>query len=149
MDDGDLSHRQRPQTLVRARQTNILIVQTACAYFVLAYCAGFVMGTFRFLALEPAIGPLAAVAVETPFIVAFCWVAWAVVRRRCGSSLKPMARLTIGILWLAFLLTAEVVLGMVARGFTFETILASFGNPEGQLGLAAQILSASFPLIQS
>jgi hypothetical protein len=149
MDKEILSHRQRPQTLVRSRQTNMLIVQTAWAYFILAYCAGFVLGTFRFLALEPAIGPLAAVAVETPFIVAFCWIAWAAVRRRCDSSFKPMARLTIGILWLAFLLTAEVVLRMVARGFTLETILASFGNPEGQLGLAAQILCASFPLMQS
>jgi hypothetical protein len=98
----------------------MLPLRTAWAYFIPSYRAGFLLGAFRVFALEPAMGPVAAVVAETPFLVAFYWFAWAAVLRRSCSGFKPAARLAISISWLALLIAAEIGLGMLLRGFSLE-----------------------------
>ena len=124
------------------------IVWTALFYFSLAFAAGFALGVVRGLVVEPAVGPLMAVLIEAPFIVAVCWFACGAAVRRFSPPAAPSARLAVGALWLCLLIAAEAGVGLWARGLSLADTLAAFVAPAGLVGLAAQIVCAAFPLVR-
>lgn len=123
-------------------------LKAGCAYFASAFALGFALGTLRVLLVEPRLGALNAVLLETPFMLAASWLLcgfW-IKRFLVGSGVAP--RLGMGALAFALLIGAEMLLGRYGFGRAFHEILAAYGTAAGAAGLAAQILFGLFPLVQ-
>lgn len=122
------------------------ILWAASAYFALVFAAGFALGTLRVLVLAPALGPLAAVALELPVMLAISWVVarWSVLRH--GVPARAAPRLVMGALAFALLIAAEAALGIWGFGQTARGFVAAFSTPEGALGLAGQAAFGLMPL---
>ena len=117
------------------------------AYFALAFTAGFVLGTFRVLVLAPRLGATGAVLLELPVMLAVSFLAarWSV--RRFAVPDRAGPRLAMGGLAFALLILAETLLGLALFGRTLAGQVATYAEPEGYLGLSAQVLFALMPLV--
>lgn len=120
----------------------------ALAYFAPVFAAGFALGTLRVLLLAPALGGVAAVALELPVMLALAWVAarWAAERFEVPAAAAP--RLAMGGLAFVLLIAAEAALGIWGFGRGGTEIVAGFVTAEGILGLAGQVAFAFVPLVQ-
>lgn len=122
------------------------MIRPAIAYWLGVFALGFVLGTVRTLWLEPRLGPLPAVALELPVMLAASWY-WAG-RVLAGHSLPTRtAALATGILALTLLLASELALAL-ALGGTAGAWLAALTRPPGALGLTGQVLFALFPALR-
>jgi len=122
-------------------------IRAGVAYFAVVFAAGFVLGTIRTLFLAPRIGPLAAVLVELPLMLAIAWFICRWLVRRLGLGDGWTTRLSMGVLAFVLLLAAELVLSLVLFGGTAVGFIASLGTPEGAAGLAGQLAFAAIPLL--
>lgn len=117
-------------------------------YFALAFAAGFLLGSVRVIALEPALGGTAAVALELPVMLAISWLACGWTLRRWRVSPAPAHRLVMGLSAFGLLMAAETATGMLLMGRTAAQQWEAVLSPAGRLGLAAQIAFAAFPLLR-
>lgn len=116
-------------------------------YFAVVFAAGFALGVLRTLVLEPALGPVAAVLVELPVMLAVAWMTCARLRRRW-----PLARagaLVMGGVAFALLMAAEAGVSMGLAGRSLAEHWALYGDTAHRLGLAGQVAFALFPLVQA
>lgn len=115
-------------------------------YFAIVFAAGFALGTVRTLWLAPAIGSLAAVAIELPFMLAASWMAcgWCL-RRFSISDLGQRARM--GALAFLFLMAAEASLAVGIFGLSLDAYAAGLLTAAGMLGLTGQLVFAAMPLL--
>ncbi len=116
-------------------------------YFAMVFIAGFCLGVLRTLLVEPLLDPMLAVALELPIILGVAWLACARILVR-----GPLSRAGAGVMGaLAFLLLmlGEAMLSMLLGGRSRSGHLALYGQPAHQLGLAAQLVYALFPVIQA
>jgi hypothetical protein len=90
----------------------------AAIYFALVFGAGFVLGSVRVLWLEPQTGIRAAELLEMPVMLAVILAAARFLVRR-----YPVPYLRTGLLALAMLLGAEIVLGVTLRGLSVQRVL--------------------------
>ncbi len=119
--------------------------RAALAYTGLAFALGFLLGPLREFLFAPQIGRLAALLLELPVMLAFCW--W--VAPRLMRRLPPgLARLRAGLAALGFLLLLEFVLGLALRGFTLAEWGAQFRTREGAVTLAGYLLFAAIPALR-
>ncbi len=123
-------------------------LRAAVPYFLAVFAVGFVLGTLRVLVLAPALGAVAAVALEVPLMLVVAWYAsrWAVARHRVPAREGP--RLAMGGFAFALLMAAELMLGVWGFGQSLAGILAGYVMPEGMLGLAGQVAFALVPTAQ-
>jgi hypothetical protein len=123
-----------------------MLLKPALAYFAPVFAAAFAVGALRVTLIAPATGPLAAVALEVPLILAFSWaVAGRVLRR------WPMPRsgaLAMGGLAFLILMLAEFALALALSGQTPRTYAGTFLTAPGALGLAGQIGFALIPALR-
>lgn len=119
------------------------------AYFALVFAAGFALGTIRVLAVGPGPGNVAAVLVELPVMLAIAWLACGRIARRFAVPERPAPRAAMGGLAFALLMLAELGVSILAFGRTPAEHLATYRNAASQLGLAAQLAFALFPLVQA
>lgn len=118
------------------------------AYFALVFALGVVLGTVRVLLLLPRIGEVPAVLLEVPVMLAFSWWACALLARRLDVPATPTARLVMGALAFALLMTAEFGLGSWAFGRSVTEQLLRLRETPALIGLAGQLVFATLPLIQ-
>jgi len=123
-------------------------IRAGLAYAALVFAAGFVLGALRTLAIAPAAGELAAVALELPLILGLSWLACGAVLRRIAVAPQAGPRLGMGTAALAALLAAEVALSALAFGRGLAEWAASLARPAGALGLAGQGVFALFPWLR-
>ncbi len=123
------------------------VLLAAATYFVLVFAAGFVLGVVRTLWLAPAVGPLAAVAIELPVILGVAWLACARVLRRW--PLAPAQAAATGALAFALLLGAEAALSLLLAGRSLADHLALYAQAPNLLGLAGQIAFAALPWLRA
>ena len=117
------------------------------AYFIVVFAAGTILGAIRMLLVAPAIGKLAAVALELPILLGWSWiVAGWLLRRRVPPS--RAFRLVMGGTGFALLLAAELSLTLLLPGSSVVAFLARYREPAEQLGLAGQIGFALLPLVR-
>lgn len=117
-------------------------------YFAIVFAAGFVLGTVRVLVLEPVLGGFAAVAIETPVILAVSWIVSGVLIRRLAIAPGLAARLVMGVSAFFFLLTAELGLSVLGFGLSATEFAAGLMEPAGLLGLTAQLVFAAMPTLR-
>lgn len=122
-------------------------VRAGILYFAMVFAAGFVLGTIRTLVLAPRIGALGAVLTEFPLMLIIAGMAclWLVRRFDIGSAWTE--RLLMGVVAFVLLMVAELILSLVVFGGTAAGFVASFGTPEGAIGLAGQVAFAAMPLL--
>lgn len=115
-------------------------------YAAAAFATGFAFGTIRVLLVEPALGPVWAVALELPAMLGVSWaIATAIVRRMAiPSAAGP--RLAMGISGLVLLLACETGLGL-ALGTGIAGQIAAYATPRGWLTLIGQAGFAVIPLL--
>lgn len=118
-------------------------VKAALAYTLPVFAVAFVLGALRVTLIAPRTGPLVAVALEVPVVLALSWaVAGRVLARWPGSGRPALAASAFALLMLLELATA------LAFGQTVAQFLAAMTTPAGALGLAGQIGFALIPLLR-
>ena len=117
-------------------------------YWAIVFALGFVMGTLRVLVLAPLLGPVAAVSLELPIMLAGSWLACGWSLRRFGVGKAFAERAAMGLLAFTLLILAEFALSTLLFGRTAAEHWASYATTEARLGLAAQVLFATFPLLR-
>jgi hypothetical protein len=101
----------------------------------------------RALVLEPLAGPVAAVALELPLMLAWAWWVCAALVRR-NPRLTVGEALTMGTSAFACLLLAEAALSVWLADRSVAEHLALYREPAHALGLSGQLLFAAWPLVQ-
>lgn len=122
-----------------------LVVKAALAYTLPVFAVAFLLGALRVTLVAPQTGPLLAVALEVPVVLALSWaVAGRVLARwPAPNSQRPaLALLAFVLLMLLELLTA------LAFGQTPAQFLSAMTTAPGALGLAGQIGFSLIPLIR-
>jgi hypothetical protein len=121
------------------------VVKAAFAYFVPVFAIAFALGTLRVTLIAPVTGPLLAVALEVPLVLALSWaVAGRVLRR---WPLPPPARVRMGAMAFALLMLAELLIAL-AFGQTETAFLQAMTTLAGALGLAGQIGFGLIPMVR-
>ena len=122
------------------------MLKSALLYFAITFSAGFVFGSFRMLFLVPRVGEVAAVLIEGPFIlfVSFLIARW--VLRCFAPTAGAGRRLSIGLIALALLLGAELLMSLI-RGMSPQEFVDSLFKTAGAIGLGGQVLFSLIPLL--
>ncbi len=123
-------------------------LRAGAAYFAIVFAIGFVLGTIRVIFVIPRIGETNAVLIELPLMLALSWAACMGLARRFAVSTGAEARLAMGGVAFALLMLGELGVSVFGFGRTVAEHFATYLTPGAQLGLAAQIGFALFPLIQ-
>ena len=119
-------------------------------YAACVFPIAFVTGGLRtiLLATFRALEPVWAVAIALPAILAAAWLA-------CGWALSIgsvpatcTARVMMGLVALFLIVAAEAMLTGAVTGNGLAGVTASYTRPEVLLGLAGQLVFATFPLIR-
>lgn len=116
-------------------------------YGILAFAAGFVLGSLRVFWLAPAIGDPFAVAAELPVMLAisFFLCRWLIARLDVDRGIRPRA--VMGLAGFLCLMALELALAVLGFGVDPGAFLRGFATPVGALGLAGQIAFALIPLL--
>lgn len=120
-------------------------LSTGAVYFGLVFAVGFVFGTIRVLFVVPVLGESAAEILETPLMLGASFLAarWVVRRFRVPSGARH--RLPVGLLALALLLLAELVVVLELRGISLAQYLASRDPLAGVVYLVSLAIFALMP----
>ena len=116
-------------------------------YAIIVFAIGFILGTIRVLLVLPRLGQTAAVVIEAPMMLAASWFVcrWCVNRLDVRCTIP--ARSSMGLVAFLALMSLEVALGAVF-GRSLADQLAIYETLAGAIGLAAQAIFATFPVIQ-
>ena len=123
------------------------VLTSGLAYFALVFGTGFVLGAIRVPFLVPRLGERAAELIEMPVMfVAIVMSARFVVRR---FALPPATGVLLptGVIALALLVAAELLLAVVLQGQPLTQYIASKDPVSGSVYLAMLLLYAAMPLI--
>ena len=118
-------------------------------YFAIVFAVGFVLGAIRVLVVIPRFGATNAVLIELPVMLALSWIACGSLVRRFGIPPRFGARAVMGGVAFALLMVAEAGVSVFGFGRTLGEHLAAYQTVGVQLGLAAQIAFALFPVLQA
>ena len=116
-------------------------------YFAGVFAVAFLLGTIRTLWVVPAVGAMAAVAIEVPIIwaVSWWWGRRLLAREPVHAGAGAGARAIMGGTAFVWLMLAELALSL-AFGRTAAEHLALMLVPAGLLGLAGQLVFAALPV---
>jgi hypothetical protein len=122
--------------------------EAGALYALTVFLIGFILGTIRVLLIVPRLGEIAAVSLETPFMLAASWFVcrWCVDRLDVPRRIGP--RSLMGAVAFVVLMAAEFALGWSGFGRSVSEQLAGCGSAVGAIGLAAQMVFAMFPVMQ-
>jgi hypothetical protein len=122
------------------------IILAALAYVLPVFVVAFGLGALRVSLVAPQVGPLAAVALELPLVLALSWMVAGRVLRHWPQSGRQ-GRLALGALAFLILMLLELVTAL-AFGQSPAAFLAAMATPPGALGLAGQIGFGLIPLVR-
>lgn len=124
-------------------------LKAGLAYFSIVFAIGFALGAVRTLVFAPRMGELRAVLLELPIVLTASWLVCRWVLKRWSVSDRASDRLIMGAIAFALLIAAETAVGVLAFGRSIAAHFASYGSTSARVGLAAQVLFALFPLLNS
>lgn len=125
--------------------TGMRLAGAAFFYFAIVFGAGFLLGPIRVLLLEPSLGPLSAVALEAPFLLAVMIAAARLIPCAMRLDLRPVTLLACGGLALVMQQMADLAVGIALRGMDLGAQMARFATVEGLIYLALLVLFALMP----
>lgn len=120
------------------------------AYAAMVFAFAFVTGAIRTVLTSQNFGitPLIGVLIELPIILLFAWRVCDSVMRWMRVSPDLSVRLLTCATALIAMLAAEYSLSALVLGRSLPDFLATYGQPEAMIGLAGQIIFATFPLFR-
>ncbi len=122
-------------------------IKAGLAYFALVFGAGFVLGALRVSLLVPRFGERISELAEMPLMFAVVVFAARFVMRRFAVPPSIPARLGTGLLALALLLAAELLLAVVLQERSLADYIASRDPVSGSVYLAMMALFALMPVL--
>ncbi len=125
----------------------IAALKAGTVYFALVFAVGFVLGTIRVFGLAPLVGESGAVAIELPVMLLASWIICRHIMRALLIA-RTSQRAVMGALALSLLLMAEFLISVLLLGKSPSEHFAAYREFSTQLGFAAQIAFALFPLMQ-
>lgn len=123
-------------------------IRAGLFYFLAVFAVGFLLGTVRTLVVVPAIGALAAVALELPLMLLASWWLCGVVLRWFPVPNAALLRLTMGGSAFLLLMAAELALAVWGFGQPPAVYVTRFAGLAEKLGLAGQVGFALMPLFR-
>ena len=117
------------------------------AYFALVFGAGFVLGSIRVPFLVPRFGERIAELIEMPFMLVVVWASARFIIRRFVLPTATSVRLGVGLVALALLLVAELLLAVAIQSQSVGEYVASRDRVSGSVYLAMLVLFSVMPLI--
>ena len=114
-------------------------------YFVLVFGAGFLLGSARVLLLVPTLGVRMAELLEMPIMLLVIVLAARLVNRKFLEGLRIARRLCAGLIALALLVTAELLLAVALTGASIASYVASRDPVSGSVYLVMLMLFALMP----
>jgi len=117
-----------------------------CAYFALVFLVGALLGPLRIFVATPWVGPVAAVLIELPLLLAASWLICTRLASHCAVPTAARSRLVMGGVAFALLMVAEFALTIFVLGGTAASHFARYRAPDALLGLAGQLAFALMPL---
>lgn len=121
-------------------------IKAGMAYFALVFAAGFVLGSIRVPFLVPRLGERVAELVEMPFMLVVVLVSARFITRRFALPANVLARLGAGLLALALLIAAELLLTVAFQEQSLGDYIASRDPVSGTVYLVMLVLFAAMPL---
>lgn len=125
----------------------LALAKAALFSAIAVFAFGVVFGTLRIFLLIPHVGPLAAVLVELPFMLAVSAFVWAWTLRRFGIPQDVAKRLIAGLGAFIILMGLEFSLSWLMSEAGPERFVSEIINPAGLLGLAGQFAFGLMPLV--
>ncbi len=127
-------------------------VPAGVVYFAIVFAAGFALGVLRVLVLmprlSPSLGGTIAILIELPFILTTSWVVCRRLIAHFHVADVAAARLLMGALAFALLITAEVLLATLGFGRDLAEQIHRYRKLPELLGLLGQLAFAAFPWVQ-
>lgn len=117
------------------------------AYFALVFGAGFVLGVLRVSFLVPRCGERLAELAEMPVMFLVIVISAICVTCRFAIPLSTSARLGMGLLSLALLLAAELIMAIALQNRSLADYIASRDPVSGTVYLAMLVLLAVMPIL--
>lgn len=124
-------------------------LKAGMAYFSLAFGAGFVMGAIRVPFLVPRLGERIAELIEMPFMLVVIFLAARFITQRFDLPATAPVRLGAGLLALALLIAAELLLAVALQDRSLCDYVSSRDPVSGTIYLVMLVLFAAMPLLIS
>jgi hypothetical protein len=98
------------------------LIITALKYFSIVFGAGFILGTFRVMILEPSLGLRLAELLEAPVMALVILLAARWITKRCCQGCSARERLRVGMVAAALVLLADLIVGLGLRGISVAEV---------------------------
>jgi hypothetical protein len=123
------------------------VVLAAILYFVIVFCAGFLLGAVRVTVLEPRLGETIATLCEAPFLLVAIVLAarWLPVKLGMEPTIRSLAAMGVGALVLQQL--TDFGVGILVRGIAPAQHVAHLLTPAGWIYLALLVAFAAMPVM--
>lgn len=131
------------------RNATVPALRASVIYFLLVFMAGFMLGLVRIPILVPRLGERLAELLEIPVMLAVMFFASRHVVRRFAISGFPSRAIAVGVLALAFLVGAELLLAVVLTQSTVSEYIARKDPVSGAAYVASLLLYAALPWLQA
>jgi len=119
------------------------------------FFAGFALGVIRILWLIPKFGEVQSALMEIPFMLLFCWylskqclLAWYCCQVCLSWTDEHTDINTMGITAFVTLILLETFMSVTLLHKTLGEIEQDLVSTKGTVGLVAQVIASSFPMIQ-
>ncbi|WP_216908232.1 hypothetical protein [Synechococcus sp. CCY 0621] len=123
------------------------ILRAAATYFALVFGTGFVLGAVRVPLLVPRLGERLAELLEMPWMALAMVLAARLVVQRQLPGRGPLPRAAAGALALAFMVAAELAVGLLLQQRPLQDVLIGRDPVSGAVYLALLLLYALLPLL--
>jgi hypothetical protein len=116
-------------------------------YFAIVFGVGFLLGPIRIFWVVPRLGARTAELLEAPIMLAVSIVAARWIVRRLAVPSRVGSRLGMGLIALAFMLTAEFSLVLWLRGLTIREYIATRDPVSGAVYYLTLAVFAILPML--
>lgn len=126
----------------------MMVARCAAAYFALVFAAGFLLGSVRVPLLVPRMGERLAELAEMPLMLVAIFLAAGHVVRRYGGRIGARDWLVVGVLALALMVIAELLLAGVLAGRDIGEYIAARDPVSGSVYLVMLLVFAAMPWLR-
>ena len=123
-------------------------LRAGIAYTISVFVFAFAVGTVRVTLVVPRLGPLLAVIIEAPIVLAVSWLASLWCTRRFNVSRDASARTLMGAVAFTFLMLLELGFSVFVFGEPVGHYFEKYTSTPGAIGLVMQGCFATLPWVQ-